>query len=132
MSLVPYHQRLDSGGIVAAGVCLLHCALMPLVVLAAPAIGLTVPDGEWLHLPLVLTAVLIGIYAMFAGVTRHHQKLPAAIAAGGVLLLLTSLAEDQVGEWSEYLASVGAIILAYGHIRNMRAACECCPCSTSN
>ncbi len=130
MSFVPYHQHLDSGGIVAACVCLLHCALMPLVVVAAPTIGLSVPGGEWLHLPLVLIAVLIGGYAMSAGVARHRQKLPAAIAATGVLLLLASLAENQVGEWSEYLASVGAIILAFGHIKNMRAACECCSCTS--
>ncbi len=129
---VRYLPELDRCGIVAASVCLLHCALTPFAVMAAPAVGLYFPDGEWLHLPLVLVAVFIGGYAMSAGVVRHHQKLPAIIAAIGVLLLLASLAEKQMGEWSEYLAVIGAIILAYGHIKNMRAACECCPCSTLN
>ncbi len=125
-ALAEYRTGLDRCGMVAAFICITHCALLPMVVFAAPALGAYAPDTEWLHMPLVLFAVALGIYAMMAGSNRHKQKGPAVLAAVGIILLLASLAEEQLGELAEYLASAGALAMAWAHVKNLRAACECC------
>lgn len=128
-ALTAYRTGLDRCGMFAAAVCITHCALLPFAVFAAPALGAFAPDTEWLHMPLVLFAVALGGYAMAVGNTRHHQKAPVALAAIGMMLLLASLAEAQLGELAEYLATVGALTMAFAHVKNMRAACACCPCA---
>ncbi|MBO6505960.1 MAG: MerC domain-containing protein [Kordiimonadaceae bacterium] len=128
-ALTAYRTGLDRCGMVAAAVCLTHCALLPFAVFAAPVLGSFAPDTEWLHMPLVLFAVALGGYAMVVGNSRHRQKAPAAIAALGMMLLMASLAEAQLGELAEFFAIIGAPIMAVAHVKNLRAACECCPCS---
>lgn len=129
--LTAYRTGLDRCGMLAAAVCITHCALLPFAVFAAPAISAYAPDTEWLHMPLVLFAVALGGYAMIAGNARHKQKAPAALAVIGMIFLLASLAEDQLGELAEYLATVGAFTMALAHIKNLKAASESCPADTS-
>ncbi|WP_262696434.1 MerC domain-containing protein [Kordiimonas aquimaris] len=126
-SLVSNRTALDHFGIIVASICLLHCLAIPIAVLAAPTMTVYAPDNEWLHLPLVLFAATLGGYAMLVGKARHQQSRPIIIASIGILLLLVSLAEAQIGGLAEYLASIGAIMMAYAHIKNMRAICICCP-----
>jgi hypothetical protein len=130
ISAISYRVSLDRLGIIAASICLLHCAVIPVMIIAMPMIGTTyASNSEWLHLPLVLFASILGGYAIFLGKLHHRQKSPTIIAIVGVALLLASLAEAQLGELAEYLASLGALTMAYAHIRNMRATCACCPSS---
>lgn len=126
-ALLSYRSALDHFGIIAASICFLHCAAMPVAILAVPIMATYAPNSEWLHLPLVLFAVTLGGYAMLAGKVRHQQSGPSIIASIGILLLLASLAEAQVGALGEYLASIGAIIMAFAHVKNMRATYVCCP-----
>lgn len=129
--LTSYRTELDRCGMIAAAICITHCALVPLLVLAAPVLGAYAPDTEWLHMPLVLFAVVLGAYAMTVGSARHRQKAPVALAIFGMILLLASLAEDQLGEVAEYFATVGAFSMAIAHVKNMRAACACDVCETA-
>ncbi len=108
----------------AAAICIAHCALLPFLVFAAPALSAFAPDTEWLHMPLVLFAVTLGGHAMVVGNSRHKKRAPAALAIIGMAFLLASLAEDQLGELAEYLATVGAFTMAVAHIKNLRAANE--------
>lgn len=126
-SLTAYRASFDRCGMAAAAVCITHCALLPFVVFAAPALSSYAPDTEWLHMPLVVFAIALGAYAMFAGKSHHKKTAPTALAAVGMAFLLASLAEDQLGTFAEYCATVGAFIMAVAHIKNLRAAHECRP-----
>lgn len=129
--LTAYRTGLDRCGMVAAAVCITHCALLPFAVFAAPALSAFAPDTEWLHMPLVLFAVALGGYAMIVGKSQHNKKTPTALAVIGMVLLLASLAEDRLGEAAEYLATVGAFTMALAHIKNLQAARASCPADMS-
>lgn len=118
--LKSYHAGVDRCGIVAAGVCLLHCAVFPLVVYTAPTLSALVPDSEWLHMPLVLMASIVGAVALSSGFAHHRRTIPVSLGLIGIMVLLASLAESVVGELSEPLASSGAVFMASAHFINLR------------
>ncbi len=115
-----YHAGVDRCGIMAAGICLLHCALFPLVVYTAPTLSALVPNGEWLHMPLVFLATGVGVVALSSGFAHHRRAIPVSLGLVGIMLLLASLAESAVGEFSEPLASSGAVFMAAAHYLNLR------------
>lgn len=119
------HQvTLDRCGMVMAGVCVFHCAILPLTILVLPILGVVHENSEWLHAPLALVAVGICLVAIMTGRFRHNSWGPAILGSMGILLLLLSLAEDQFGELVEYMASFGALLAASAHWSNIRATAK--------
>lgn len=118
---VGHHTTLDRCGIVMAGVCLFHCAVVPLAMLVFPLIGALHESAEWLHAPLALVAITLCVFALMRGSYRHSRRVPALLGAIGILLLLASLFEEQFGGFAEYLASAGALFAASAHLANLRA-----------
>lgn len=120
-----YRSGLDRCGMVMASLCLLHCAVVPAIFLISPVIGMYQANSEWLHAPLALAALLLCLYATVLGKRRHRRLTPLLIGFLAALLLFLSLAEQMFGDFTEFLASVGAILAALAHLLNLRAAGGC-------
>ena len=126
-----YQTTLDRCGVVMAGLCVLHCAILPFTLILLPVVGAYYENAEWLHAPLALAAVAVCLTAMITGWYRHNSWRPWVLGTIGILLLLASLAEEQLGELAEYVATVGALFAASAHWSNIRATSRGTACAAS-
>jgi MerC mercury resistance protein len=84
-SLAPW----DRAGILVSSACAIHCALLPVLLGAVPALGLShLLDErvEWLFI--VTTGLIGGMTHLRAYRHNHRHVAPGAIFAGGFLLVL--------------------------------------------
>ncbi|EMD83841.1 MerC domain-containing protein [Pacificimonas flava] len=112
-------RLLDAVAIAASMLCLVHCLLLPALLLAVPALALYLALPESFHAAAFLFAVPTSAAALWAG-RRRAGSGPAALAAAGLCLLgIGAFAVH--GEAAETGVSViGALILAAAHILNWR------------
>jgi hypothetical protein len=124
--LLPATDRL---GIFASLVCLVHCAAIPVLALAVPALGAAWVVGEWLGWTGIVTAAAVAVVTLPTGHVVHQRLSPLALAATGVLLLvlgeLASEASVLAGAALSLLGSMG-IISAYVTNRRFCRDCRIC------
>lgn len=111
----------DALAVTASGLCLVHCLLLPLLVIAVPALAATLLLPERFHLWALMLAVPTSLAAVASGYARHRARHPSAIVAPGLVLLAAGalLAPTPVAETA--LTVAGALTLAIGHAANWRA-----------
>nr|WP_315392675.1 MerC domain-containing protein [uncultured Duganella sp.] len=106
-------------GMAASALCLLHCLVMPLLLLALPALGWAA--GEELHQLLIGVALAAALLSLGPGYLAHRDVAVPLLGAAG----LTSLAGavfvlgPVYGAAAESTFSVlGAVLLCAAHLRN--------------
>lgn len=124
---VPRSRIADLAGITLSLGCLVHCLLLPLLLLLAPALAPWLGLPESFHAAVLLLALPAAWVAMAGGWRHHRRRLPAILAAAGLLLLALGLAAH--GQWialgdpetaDRLLTSLGALSLASAHGLNWR------------
>ncbi|MEM6689041.1 MAG: MerC domain-containing protein [Planctomycetota bacterium] len=80
----------DWVGVVASIACAIHCAAMPFVVMALPALGLSFLADESFHKVMVFVCSLLAIAAFVPGFRNHGRKLPLAVGIVGLMLISTA------------------------------------------
>ena len=96
--------RADLFGIVCSVGCAIHCAAMPLLIAAAPAVGGSWLGGEAAHVVLLPLCAAAALWSVRSGVRRHGRRGVPVLAAAGVSLLGAAivaphlLEERSVGE----------------------------------
>lgn len=118
----------DRAGICLSVICIVHCILTPILLLALPAMQVF----EWWHESLHITfAVIIPVLALAAfvpGYRLHRDKRVFKIAAVGFALVISAITVPHILhiEWLEAVLSVfGSIFLVRAHLLN-RHLCACC------
>ncbi|OCC23972.1 hypothetical protein MB02_09165 [Croceicoccus estronivorus] len=117
-ALLSIRHRLDRVGIALSGLCLVHC-LAGLMLVAVLGIG-----GGWLLAPEIhriglALAVGVGIVTIGLGVLRHGRLAPLVLGAIGLSLMASALAVGH-GVEEAVLTICGVVLLAAGHILNLR------------
>ena len=82
----------DLFGIVCSVGCAIHCAAMPLLIAAAPALGGSWLGGEAAHLVLLPLCAGAAAWSVRSGVRRHGRRSVPVLAAAGVSLLGAAVA----------------------------------------
>ena len=103
--------------------CIVHCLLLPVLLVLAPSAFLAFVSDESVHKVLLLAIVPVGIYAIIAGFKTHKKiSVIVLISIGLLLLISTGLLEHEVlGESGEVLLTLsGSLLIAMGHIQNVR------------
>lgn len=123
MPAIPRHQRLfDSLAIGASAVCLVHCLLVPALIVLLPALGAWLAFPESFHVLALAFAVPASAFALVGGYRRHRRLRPVGLALVGLALLALG-AFAAPSETAETALTVpGAIALAIGHAFNWRLA----------
>ncbi|MEJ6474489.1 MerC domain-containing protein [Pseudoalteromonas piscicida] len=102
--------------------CIFHCLILPVLLMALPAMaGFTVLVDESVHQWLLLAVVPLSLSTLLFGCARH--KSVKVLIAGGVgislLLLPWLLGADVVSDIVEVLLTVtGSLTLVYSHFKN--------------
>ena len=88
----------DPFGIACSVGCAVHCAAMPLLIAAAPAVGDSWSGGETAHLVLPPLGAGAAIWSMRSGVRRHGRPVVPVLAAAGVALPGVAVAAPHLPE----------------------------------
>ncbi len=114
--------RLDGLAVFFSGACLLHCLVLPLLVVSVPVLqGSAAIDEQTFHLVLLVFIVPTSALALAWGCRKHKDFLTLVLGGVGLsILTLTALfGHDLFGITGERLVtSAGGVILAAAHIRN--------------
>lgn len=121
------NNRLDKMGITVATVCAIHCVFLPLLIPVLPLVGLSF-IGEHVFEDIVLAISMVaGFIALYTGYQRYHKTLYPiyCLALGGLIYSF----KDSFGEaLHPYLIGVGAGLIVFAHIMNVKLCRGCKRC----
>jgi hypothetical protein len=113
----------DKVGSVAAMVCAVHCAVLPLILAVLPALGLGLLAVTQWELPYVAFASLLAMASLWLGFRRHRVYRALAFLVPGLVavwagLLVPALHEDIVRH--AVTMTLGGTLIAVAHLVNLR------------
>lgn len=109
-------QWLDGLAIGASSLCLVHCLMLPALLIGLAGI-LALPDS--FHFWALVAAVPTSMIAVGIGYRHHRRLLPVVLATTGLLSLIAAemLFHDIAAE--AWLAVAGSLQLAIAHALNI-------------
>lgn len=123
-------EVLDRAGMTASIACAVHCAALPLVLMALPALGLAWLDSAWVDWSMVLVAAVIALRAHRGGIALHKKCLPVGVAIVGILAIMTAICLLKGSASMHYLQASGATMVAGSHWLNRRLCRSCATCGS--
>jgi len=124
----------DRAAICFSSLCILHCLLLPLLLVAYPiGIVLTLSD-EIFHQIMVFLAVPLSLVSLYVGYGHHKRNQLIVFGGIGLVILVLPLVvpHELISESGEtWLTVSGALILCMAHVVNFRMCtadqmCERC------
>lgn len=108
----------DALGITTSILCAIHCAVLPLVVVSLPVLGVNIVHNLPFEYGMIGLAFAIGSWALSHGFRRHHRRyIPWLLFTGGMVLLIAK----QLWHEYEFRFLPFAVILIIGaHLLNYR------------
>jgi MerC mercury resistance protein len=113
----------DSVGAVGAGLCAVHCALLPLLLALLPALGAGVLGNSSMEYGYVAFASALALSSLLQGYRRHRAYRAMAFLAPGLVavwagMLVSGLHEDVVLHAATM--TLGGTLIATAHLVNLR------------
>lgn len=118
----PLAWLFDGLSIGASLACLVHCLVLPLIILLLPTLATFLAVPEEFHLWALAFAVPTSVVALALGYRRHGRHRPWQLGAAGLVLLAAGalLMPDAIAETA--FTVVGALLLSLGHVLNWRVS----------
>lgn len=112
---------LDKWGIWLSGLCMVHCVLTPIVLLALPM--MTFLATEWVHIVLACVLPLVAFGAFLPGFRRHRDWVVIELGLIGLVFIIFAAIDpfhilNEVTEGA--VTSCGSLSLIAAHLRNRR------------
>jgi len=108
----------DILGISASILCAIHCALLPLLLVSLPVLGVNIIHNAAFEYAMIVLAFFVGSLALLHGFRHHHRHPgPWLLFTAGLLLLVAKQIWHQYELWFLPFA-VGFVISA--HVVNYR------------
>jgi MerC mercury resistance protein len=114
----------DRFGATASFLCAVHCALLPLVIAALPAIGLSFLANHEFERVFIAFASALAATTLIVGFRRHRRFRAFWFLVPGILLLWAGIAVDfdRSATAHAVLVSMGGTLVALSHLTNLRLA----------
>lgn len=121
-SALRFSDSADRVGMVGSVLCAIHCAIVPLVVSALPALGLGVFASADLDQGFALFATVLGFSTLLLGYRRHRAFRALALLIPGLSLVLIGSFSPLHDHSAEHavLMVCGGLLIAAAHLLNMR------------
>ncbi len=120
-------QQSDKIAIGLSVLCVLHCLIIPFVLLALPGYAvLEAMQDELFHHLLLWVIIPFSAITLWVGLRRHRNDnvLYIGLVGSAILTLPVVLGHDLIGEIAEVgLTVMGSLIIAFSHWRNYRLGC---------
>ncbi len=114
----------DRFGATASFLCAVHCALLPLVIAALPAIGLSFLANHRFERGFIAFASVLALTTLIFGFRRHHRFRAFWFLVPGILLLAAGIIVDfdESATVHAVLVAMGGTLVAASHLTNLRLA----------
>lgn len=110
---------LDKIGIGASTICMLHCMLVPLLLVFGADSSLWFVESEWIEHLIIGVSLVVGLISFLSGYRQHTQLFIPVLFIAGFLLLVNGEAVETT--WVGVVLSViGALIIVYAHTENLK------------
>ncbi|MDY7098393.1 MAG: MerC domain-containing protein [Pseudomonadota bacterium] len=105
--------RVDKAAIGFSFICIVHCAILPVIAVGLPLLG-QFAEAEWIHW--LFTSLAIGA-AIFAVITAKTARSASFVvpASAGILALIFALVAEPLGLDETIPTVAGAMLLAGAH-----------------
>lgn len=119
----------DKLGILISSLCIVHCVLLPILIIAFPTITTLLNlDEDKTHLLLLVFIVPAVAFAVYSGFRVHKQWMPLLWLGMGLCIVVfgTFFAHKIIGHgWEPWIVLVGSIFLVRGHLLNHHHCKHC-------
>jgi len=114
----------DRFGATASFLCAVHCALLPLIIAALPALGLAFLANHNYERGFIVFASILALTTLVIGVRRHRQFRAFWFLVPGIALLFAGIIVDfeHSSTLHATLVSLGGTLVALSHLTNLRLA----------
>ena len=114
----------DRFGATASFLCAVHCAALPLVIAALPALGLSFLANHRFERGFIAFASVLALTTLVVGFRRHRQFRAFWFLAPGILFLCAGIIVDfeQSATAHAVLVAIGGTLVAISHLTNLRLA----------
>ncbi|KGQ19576.1 putative membrane protein [Lysobacter dokdonensis DS-58] len=114
---------LDRLGAAGSLVCAVHCALLPLAIVALPALGLASARYEGFERAFVAFASLVGCFSVFWGYRRHGYVRALGLLIPGLGALWAGIAFPPLHHnlvAHAIVMTLGGSLVGMAHLANLR------------
>ncbi|HVK60147.1 MAG TPA: MerC domain-containing protein [Bdellovibrionales bacterium] len=117
----------DKLGICLSGLCLVHCLLTPVVLIALPSLTLVSFESHHIfHEVLLVILPIVALAAFIPGFRRHGDKRVFFWSVPALALMAVAVTVFHDAIWIQAgLTITGSILLIKAHMLN-RHLCACC------
>lgn len=122
----------DRIAITVSMLCAVHCLLLPILLVALPSLGSSIVASEAVHLTLLGIAIPFSVISLSLGCKLHQRKSFITIGLIGLGLMILALASEPLGlghDAEQVFTLLGAVIVAFAHVRNFRLCRQFDDCS---
>ncbi len=112
---------LDHAAIALSGLCLVHCLLLPVIIVAVPLLAQL--NETHFHAQMLLVVVPVSLFAFAHGYRRHGNLwiIAGGIAGIAILFIGGTVVHASYGILADSLLTIaGSIVLATSHYFNNR------------
>ena len=112
---------LDHAAIALSGLCLVHCLLLPIIIVAMPLLAQL--NETHFHAQMLLVVVPVSLFAFAHGYRRHGNLriIAGGIAGIAILFIGGTVVHANYGILGDSLLTIaGSIVLATSHYFNNR------------
>lgn len=112
----------DRLGFAGSLLCAVHCAVLPVLLAMAPALGLKLAGGVDVDQAIVVFTALLGVAMLVIGYRRHRALRPVLLLVAGLALLIVgafSGAHDHSLAHAGVMTA-GGLLVAAAHLLNLR------------
>ena len=124
---------LDKAAICLSAMCVVHCLLLPVVLVALPSLAATGLVDEEFHRVLAVIIAPLSLVALTIGCRRHrtYSILFWGLTGLSLILLAVILGHEVLGENGEKIVTViGSLFIVGSHIKNQSMCKEMdCACN---
>ncbi|MEI9851199.1 MAG: MerC domain-containing protein [Sphingomonas sp.] len=116
----PVTDWFERAAVGASLLCLVHCAGLPLLLAALPALSSLIALPEDFHIWILGFAAPASGAALLLGVRRHRAWLPLAAGSLGLALLSAGALLLVGGPYETPVTLAGSLFLVFAHVVNWR------------
>lgn len=134
--LIQHSKKWDRAGLFVAGLCLVHCLALPIVISLLPALDFF-SQNKMFEAVILTIAIVVGGVSFITTYLRHRKVYPMLVGAIGIAFLTYSLFSTPFNaphqEHPTLLSHlvhlnpaiiIGGLLLTIGHMWNIHA-CHC-------
>lgn len=119
----PLRSLLDRFGATGSLLCAVHCAVIPILLAAAPSLGLSMWLSDGVEQALVVFVTLLGLSSLLWGYRKHRALHALGLLLPGLLALWVGLLYEPLHHSAvphAVVMTLGGVLVGLAHIMNLR------------